>query len=318
MRTILLVKTSSLGDVVHNFPAASDIARHFPDARIDWVVEEAYAPLVRLHPAIDRVLPIAIRRWRGALSARATWREMFACRAQIRARAYDAVIDTQGLVKSALVTKFARGPRYGLARGSAREPLASQFYDRAFDVARSKHAIARCRELVAIAMGYVVDGNPRYGLRIAHCAAADRQRVVLLHGTARPEKQWPEADWIALGGWLNARGIEVIVPWGDASERTRSERIAGSLTAAEVPSRRSLDALAEMLASATAVIGVDTGLLHLAVALKVPTVAIFCATDPALTGPLGEGAIAVCGGLGQRPDSQDVRAAFERVVVGGA
>lgn len=304
-RTILLVKTSSLGDVVHNFPAASDIARHLPGARIDWAVEEAYVPLVRLHPAVDRVIPVAVRRWRRTAFAGATWQEIAVLRRSLREREYDVILDTQGLVKSALVARLASGPRAGFAE--PREPIAARLYDRRFEVPRELHAIERCRRLAASALDYAVEGPARYGLRLVRQAG---DAVVFLHGTARAEKQWPEANWIELG---RALACPVLLPWGDAAERERSERIAAALPDASVPPRRPLDEVAAMLSRARAVIGVDTGLLHVAAALGVPLAGIFTASRPVLTGPRGDGPIEILGDDGAVPSVADVRDAYERI-----
>ncbi|MEO7402468.1 MAG: lipopolysaccharide heptosyltransferase I [Burkholderiales bacterium] len=292
LRSVLLVKTSSLGDVIHNMPAVTDLRAHFPEARIDWVVEEAYAPLVRLHPAIDRIVPVAIRRWRKSLFAAVTWREVKAVRAVLAQRRYDAIIDTQGLVKSAIVARLAPGRRYGLDQASAREPLAARLYDERIPVSRQLHATARSRALVAAALGYTVEGPLDYGLSVA--PATGGGDVILLHGTARPEKEWPEAHWAELARSLTRAGEVVTLLRGTAVEAARSDRIAAANVGAGVAKHMDLEALARVIASARAVVGVDTGLLHLAAALKVPTIAIFGATDPALTGPVGAGPITVC------------------------
>ncbi|MDP1997012.1 MAG: glycosyltransferase family 9 protein, partial [Gallionella sp.] len=129
---ILLVKTSSLGDVLHNLPVVSDIVRHYPNAQIDWVVEESFAALPGLHPAMRNVIPVAVRRWRGKLLSAATWREIAAFRNKLAAQRYDIAIDTQGLLKSALLMRGANGLRCGFDRDSAREPLAASLYQRTF------------------------------------------------------------------------------------------------------------------------------------------------------------------------------------------
>ena len=161
---ILLVKTSSLGDVIHNLPVASDLRRHFPQASIDWCVEESFAAIPRLHPAVDRIIPVAVRRWRKHLWQGATWREMAAFQRAIRERTYDAILDTQGLTKSALLASRAHGPLAGYAADSAREPLAARFYDRHFSVDKNLHAVLRNRLLGAAAFGYGVDNAVDYAL----------------------------------------------------------------------------------------------------------------------------------------------------------
>lgn len=288
MLRILLIKTSSLGDVVHNMPVVCDIRHHFPHAVIDWVVEEAYVPLARLHPLVRKVIPVAVRRWRRAMLNSATWKDIGAFHRVSRAESYDAVIDTQGLVKSALISQSAHGRRHGFDASSARESLAARFYDVTHHVAKGQHAVLRNRQLAAAALGYRVNGATDYGLSGLHRSkSASAPYCVLLHGTSRADKLWPVEAWIELGRGLAKRGLACVLPWGDDNERKRSEQIAASLGTASVPARMHLDDMAQLLAASVAVVGVDTGLAHLAAALGIPTVAIFVASDPALTGVFG-------------------------------
>src|SRR4029450_364807 len=199
MPDILFIKTSSLGDVIHHMPALTEARRQRPRARLYWVVEEAFAPLIRIHPAVSDVIPIAARRWRGALLAPATWREIAGFARVLRARAYDAVIDTQGLVRSALIARLARGRRHGYDAASIRERAASWLYDVRHGVARDLHAIARNRILTGRALGYLPDGGLDFGLARAGLATGGSSYGILFHATARPEKEWPEAAGVALG-----------------------------------------------------------------------------------------------------------------------
>jgi heptosyltransferase I len=314
MPDILFIKTSSLGDVIHHMPAASDARRHRPDARIGWVVEEAFAPLVRLHPGVDRVIPVASRRWRAAPLSTQTWREIVAFGRAMREQTYDTVIDAQGLLRSALITRLARGRRHGYDRSSVRERAASLFYDVHHPVDRGLHAIARNRMLTGQALGYAPDGPLDFGL---DCAAlmsgAPTREAVLLHATARPEKEWPVANWIELGQALATRGYMIVLPWGNEAERRRSEQIAAEIPNASVPDLQPLDQVARMIARASLVVGVDTGLLHLAAAFGVPLAAIFVGTEPGQHGPLGQGKIEIVGGFGAMPSVNDVRAALEKI-----
>jgi heptosyltransferase-1 len=279
---ILLIKTSSLGDVVHNLPVASDICARFPDAQLDWAVEEAFVDIPRLHPAISGVIPVALRRWRKRLFSSRTWSEIAQLRARLRSGGYDEVIDTQGLVKSALVARMAPGRRSGLDLRSAREPLWP-FFHRTFAVPWGQHAVERNRQLAAQALGYVLDGPPAYGIAPpAHlvgpeswaASLAPRAYAVLLHATSAADKLWPEHQWVKLGDHLHQRGLPCVLPWGSDAERERSERIAKMLRAAVVPPRLSIADGAWLLGRASIVFGVDTGLTHLAVALGTPTVGL--------------------------------------------
>ena len=194
MADILFIKTSSLGDVVHHMPALTDARKARPDARFTWLVEEAFAPLVRLHPAVDAVVPVAWRRWRKSLFAPATLGEIGESLRGIRAHAYDEIVDSQGLLRSALIARLAHGRRHGYDAHSIREPLAAMFYDRRYAVSRDLHAVARNRTLSGLALGYTPQGEPDFGLDRARFASAGERYAVLLHATARVSKQWPEAN----------------------------------------------------------------------------------------------------------------------------
>jgi heptosyltransferase I len=312
MPDILFIKTSSLGDVIHHMPALNEARTKRPDARFSWVVEEAFAPLVRLHPGVDEVIEVASRRWRSALAQPDTWREMRRFTGLLRSRRYDTVIDTQGLIRTGIITRLARGERHGYDAESIRERWASRFYDMRHGVDRGLHAIERNRRLAGLALGYVPEGQPDYGLDRSRLVAASRRPyALLLHATARREKQWPEPRWIELGTAL-AGSYELIVPWGTPAERERSLRLASLLPGAKVPERQPLDAIARLIAGATFVVGVDTGLLHLAAALDVPLVGIFTASEPGLTGPMGSGPIEVVGGRGLTPAVAEVLDAVRR------
>ncbi|HQW19719.1 MAG TPA: lipopolysaccharide heptosyltransferase I [Rhodocyclaceae bacterium] len=294
-RRILLVKTSSLGDVVHALPVVSDLHRRFPEAQIDWVVEEAYADIPRLHPAVRRVIPVALRRWRMTLLRVATWREMRAALGALRIDDYDIVLDAQGLVKSALLVAMTRrtvdGQHCGYARGAAREPLAALFYDKRLDIPKNLHAVERNRRVAAAACGYAADLPFDYGLASYFPPRPEwldaRPYAVLLTATSRVEKLWPEEHWHTLMAFLAARGLCSVLPAGSPAERERAQRLSAATTKTSVacvaPSL-SIAALASLCAGAQLVVGLDTGLTHLAVALGRPTLALFSGSDPLLTG----------------------------------
>jgi heptosyltransferase-1 len=311
MADILFIKTSSLGDVIHHMPALTEARKARPDATFTWLVEEAFAPLVRLHPAVGEVVPVAWRRWRNSLYAPGTLGEIAGSLRAIRAPRYDLIVDSQGLLRSAIIARLAHGRRHGYDAASIREPLAAMFYDVRHSVSRDLHAVQRNRILSGKALGYAPQGAPDFGLDRAALAGADKPYAVLLRATARKEKQWPEESWIALGRTLSRDGIELVLPWGTEPERLRAERIAAGLTGARVPQRASLDAVARLIAGAQFVVGVDTGLLHLAAALGVPLVAIFAGSQPHLTGPVGNGPLVVLGANGEPPSVDEVTKGVE-------
>jgi heptosyltransferase-1 len=292
--------------VVHHCPAVSDAARAIPGAAIDWVVEEPFAAVAAMHPAVRRVIPVAVRRWRRGWWRAAARAEIAAFRRALGAERYDVVIDAQSLIKSALITRLADGRRHGMDRASAREPLAACFYDVRHAVPRAAHAVERNRRLTAAALGIAAYSPIEYGLASPGSEATDV--VVFLTMTSRADKLWPEERWAALG---RALALPVVLPWGSEEERSRAQRIAAALPAASVPERMGLDRLAGLFAAAKRVVGLDTGLTHLAAAVGARTVGIYCGSDPALTGLYGAPRATNVGALGRSPQVQEVLKALE-------
>jgi len=291
---VLLVKTSSLGDVIHALPALTDAARAIPGITFDWVVEEGFAEIPTWHPAVGKVIPVAIRRWRKNIWQTLKSGEWSRFKQSLRAEKYDLVIDAQGLVKSAWLTRYVKAPVAGLDKDSAREPLASRFYQRRLAVARGQHAGERLRQLFAVALGYdLPKGLGDYGLDVERLVELPRTKpfVLFLHGTTWDTKHWPEVYWRDLAQRMGHLGVEVRLPWGNPAEKARAERIANGLNNAVVLPKLNLAGVAKVLASASACVAVDTGLGHLAAALDVPTISLFGPTNPGLTGAYGKGQI---------------------------
>jgi heptosyltransferase-1 len=293
---ILIVKLSSLGDIVHAMPAVQDILHAVPHARVDWVVERGFAPLVARCYGVERVVPCELRRWRKSLLTGRTRAEWGTFREQLREEAYDAIVDLQGLTKSALVSRVARlapgGKRYALANqtdGSSWESPTRWAADVAVRVEPRIHAVARSRELCARGLGYALPQELRYGLVVEADPTEPGERcVALVHGTSREDKCWPEAHWVELGTKLIGQGLCIGLPHGNEAERERSERIAAALgPAAEVWPRLALDALLDRLGACSGAIGVDSGLSHIAVALQLPHVQIYNFDTAWRTGPVG-------------------------------
>lgn len=289
---ILIVKLSSLGDVVHTLPAVQDLRAACPGARVDWVVERGFAPLVRRCEGVARVIASDLRRWRKAPLARGTRTEWRDFRNALHETAYDAVIDLQGLTKSALIAHMARlapdGRRYAMANrtaGSSYEAPTRWVADIAIPLEPQLHAVRRAREVCARALGYTPSGPPRYGL-----GAEDGPRedvVVLVHGSSRSDKCWPEEHWLDLGRRLLAQGHALALPHGSQEEEARSRRLAAALgPRAQVWPRLALDALTGRMARCAGAIGVDSGLSHIAVALELPHVQIYNFDTAWRTGPL--------------------------------
>ncbi len=282
---VLLVKTSSMGDVVHTFPAVTDALTAWPDLEIDWLVEESFADVARLHPGIRDVIPVAVRRWRKAVFAGATWREISAVGARLRDRRYDLVLDAQGLAKSAVLAKLARAPIEGLDRASLREPIAALVYRRGHAVARDGHAIERTRRLFGAVLGHVPDlSRLDYGLARR---GESEPTVLLLHGTSWASKRWPAVEWGRLATLVADRGLTPALTHASSEEEAVAVEVARLEPRTRVIPKSSLAEMAAVIASARAVVGTDTGLTHLAAAFDRPTVAIFLSTAPGLTGPKG-------------------------------
>jgi lipopolysaccharide heptosyltransferase I len=313
---VLIVKTSSMGDVVHALPMVSDIARAFPHARIDWVVEEGFAEIPRLHPAVTRVLPIALRRWRRHPLALATWRQVLDARRALRRTRYHTVIDCQGLIKSAIVAWSARGPVTGFAAASAREPVAGLLYRRRVAVDPDLHAVDRMRRLGAGALGYGLDLSEQFSLRLpqAERKPGDAPTALLLTNASRASKLWPNDNWLALERALARQGMVSLLCWGSNEERETNVRRAAQMQSARVLPRSSLTQIALLAAAASVVVGLDTGLTHLAAAVGAPTVGIFCDYDPALVGLRGAGRVLSLGGVEQVPTVEQVRHAIGHVL----
>ncbi len=295
MRRVLIVKTSSMGDVIHTLPAVSDALAHQTDTVFDWVVEEDFAEVPAWHPAVARVIPVAIRRWRKNPRKLLSSGEWGRFRQLLGAASYDCVIDAQGLIKSALLTRLVHAPRCGYDWRSAREPLATLAYTQRFSVEKEQHAVERTRTLFAQVLHYEKPlAAPDYGIdrRIfidENLEASERHvpYLLFLHGTTRANKHWPDDYWRMLCRLLCDASYRVLLPWWSDAEHRRAKQIASIHARAEVLPRAPLAGMAAVIASARAVVAVDTGLGHLCAALAVPTLSLYGSTSPKLVGAYG-------------------------------
>jgi heptosyltransferase-1 len=321
---ILLVRVSSLGDVLHNLPMVADILRHHPGAQIDWVVEEGYVSLVRLNPHVRKVIPFALRRWKKGLRDPAVRAEMRAFFRDLRAEQYDYVFDTQGLIKTGLIMAAARvrpgGQKIGMANGtedSGYEGASRIFHSRSVPVALRTHAVQRGREVAAAVLGYAADTPPDFGL-----PAPDPERrpawmpagpyAVFFHGTARDAKKWAPTNWIALGHALAP--LTILLPWGSPKEKDEAEQLAAALPNARVLPRLSMMDAVELARHAALAVGVDTGLTHIAAAFVRPTVEIYCDSPRWKTEGNWSPRIVNLGDTGSPPTVDEVAAAARRLL----
>jgi heptosyltransferase-1 len=312
LKRLLIVKTSSMGDVVHAMPVVADILRNRPGTRIDWLVEAPFAAIPQMHPGVRRVLPMSWRKWRRSLFSGSTWRAMKALRVELQDGRYDLVLDLQGLLKSALWARQAGVPVAGYDRDSAREPAAAWAYKMKAAVPKDLQAVQRCRLLAAAHLQYVPSGPPDFGLRPPAMSWKPRgPYAVLIPNASRPEKLWPERHWGAVGSRLRDKGWLPVVLWGRPEEQTLAERIAASCDG-DVPPFLRVGEMAAVLAGAQHVVGLDTGFTHLAAAFGRPTLGIYCDHDPGLAGLTGPGRVLSIGGNRQVPSRNEVMTLLEQ------
>ena len=335
---LLIIKTSSLGDVIHCLPIIHDIRAHFANTQIDWVVEESFADIPRMHKGVNQVFTVAMRRWKKQIFNPNTWAEIGELKKLIKQNQYDAIIDVQGLLKSALITKQAHGVKHGYDKNSIREPIASWFYDKTYNISYNQHAVTRNRALAAMSLGYEIPKNaPDYGINTTNNASASRidtglqacslllksegDYIVALHGTSRAAKLWPVENWVDLGRELAKQNLSLALPWASEAELARANAIARQLKNAQVDNcmvlpKLSIAQIANIISHAKAAIGVDTGLSHLAAALNIPTIAIYTDTNPALTGVMG-GAFKPAinlGNIAETPSVNDVLTSLKQIL----
>ena len=316
---ILIVRTSSLGDLVHMLPAISDIAKHVPGAQIDWLVEDSFASIPGWHPAVKQVLQVAHRRWRQAWWSKQVRRERHAIEAELRSRQYDVVLDMQALLKTVWWVRMASGVKHGLDWRSAREPLATLFYDVRHRVEFWQPAVTRQRLLAASAFGYAVQGEPDFGLQEFELQAQATRGLtaayaMIMPSASRDDKLWPVPDWQAVFDLLTRHGLELKLLAGNPAEAERAQALIQGYSNAEVLPRGTLTETAHHLAGATLMVGLDSGLTHLSAALGRPTIGIYKASTPVRTPLVGAAFTASLGDRGQPPSRQAVLAAIEQAL----
>lgn len=288
---VLLIKTSSMGDLIHTLPALTDAGNALPDIKFDWVVEDAFAEIPRWHPLVENVIPVSLRKWRKAMLRQDTRLALRELRQQFNQQKYDLVLDAQGLVKSAFLARMANAPRAGLDFKSARESLASFAYQHKYTVNFYQHAVVRMRQLFSLALGYTLpDTPPAFGMDYVSLKREqpERKYIVFLHGTTWTSKQWPEQYWNELAQLVAAQGYAIKISGGSDEEVARAERIAATCSAVETRPRLTIEEMATLLANAAGAVAVDTGFGHLAAAMNLPTISIYGSTNPAFTGALGD------------------------------
>lgn len=284
-KTILLIKTSSLGDIVHSFPAISDAVAH--GFIVDWCVDAAFADVARLHPGVRMVYPIHLR----ALKKQKSFRNLTMLYGELKhlkQQSYDFILDAQGLLKSAFISLWPKGERHGFTKNSVREPIASFFYQKKHAISTNQHAIFRTKALFSATLG---TKSPQercfYGLSKPLKRPLEKPYIILLHGTTWKTKSWPTAHWIDLARQLLEKDKQLVTIWGNPLEKKVAETIQASVPQLIILPRQSIIKLTHWLAHAEYVIGCDTGLMHLATAFNTPTISLYGASCPKKTGTLG-------------------------------
>lgn len=292
-----------MGDVIHTLPALTDAQQAIPNLQVDWVVESAFAEIPSWHSAVNKVIPLSLRKWRKSPVSSNTRKEWNAYKASLQSEKYDAVIDAQGLIKSALfATRLANGVKHGYNRHSIREPLASLFYDKTYAISYQQHAVERIRQLFSQSLGYSIESSlgdygiadrfSQYFAKKGEELTAYKPYIIAIHATTRADKHWPENYWVELFSQLIKKGVNIRLPWGNTEEKVRAERFAQhNPDYIQVLPKLTLTELAYQIANAESVISVDTGLSHLTAALDKSNIILYGATDPNLIGAYGKNQI---------------------------
>ena len=321
---ILLIRVSSLGDVLHNMPIVADIKTHFPDAQIDWVVEEAYVSLVRLQPQVNKIIPYALRRWRKGLGRKETRSEIKNFYRTLREETYDVVLETQGLFKTGIIMGLTRivqnGKKVGLANGtegSGYEGISRIFHTQSIAVDRHTHAVLRGRLVAAAALDYEVTTPASFGLQKLDLHPnwlPESPYIVFFHATAGDSKKWARGNWVETARNLKVKHWPILLPWGNAAEKHEAEMMAETMSNARVLPKLSMQEAIVLAQRAALVIGVDTGLTHIAAAYETPTIEIYCDSPRWKTEGNWSSNIINLGDKGTPPSIAEVEIAFEKLL----
>ena len=282
-----------MGDVLHLLPALSDLAAQFPNVKIDWMVEDSFSEIPTWHASVDRVISVSTRQWRSFNKQNS--KEFISFVNLLRQESYHAVVDAQGLMKSAGLSKFARlesgGKRIGFSADSIKETFAARLYSKPIRVKKNQHAIDRLRQLFAGGFDYKLPTSPvDYGIHLPHKVSKERvhNTILFFPSTTWASKHLPDQHWRDLLDLVIDDGYRVKISWGNEEEKRRAQWIAQDRQDVEVLPKSSLGELAKILLNSAGAIAVDTGLGHMAAALGVPAVSVYGATDAKLTGAVGD------------------------------
>jgi heptosyltransferase-1 len=289
---VLIIKLTSMGDLMHAFPALTDAVKHIPGISFDWVVDESFAEVPQWHPAVKRVITTAHRRWKKSIVHTYKNGEFGQFREALNRDDYDVVVDLQSNLKSAFVSWLRRGPIHGYDKNTCREKPAHWSYATQYTIPLRQHAIERQRQLFAKIFGYeYMSTSPQYGVDLSACSLPDdmlpEKYVVFVHNASWPTKLWPIDYWQALMKKVSATGYSVLLPCGSSAEYERAQHIASGCPNAVALPKMSLNHMAGILSHAQAAVCSDTGLAHMAAVTSTPAITLYAVTDTVLIGTVG-------------------------------
>lgn len=281
---VLLIKLSSMGDIIHTLPAITDATKNVPDLKFTWVVEPGFQEIANWHPAVEDVIAMPLRNGNIQQIRQAI--------KQIRSKKYDLVIDAQGLIKSAVISRFVRTKvRAGLDWSSSREHPASLFYNKKHKVSWDSHAVIRARQLFAQIFQYSINTIwVDYGIKweqLTQPNSSNKPYIVFLHGTTWESKHWPDEYWRQLADLVAAQGLNIQVTWATPEQKARAQMLAAHNANVEMLPHLTLNQAVNVLHHAHGVVAVDTGFAHLSAALDKPLVGIYGPTDVGQSGTVG-------------------------------
>ncbi len=286
---LLVIKPSSLGDVIHALPFLKSIKDSFPEARVDWVISRNLKGLIEDIPLINKIYSINKESWKRAGNIFQSVSEILSLRKKLRAEHYDLVVDLQGLLRSGIIARIASAKKtIGFADAREGSPL---FYDVKVSAERISHAVDRCLE-VAGAIGaknkkaeFPIIVHETANERVRHLIGNTDEYIVISPSARWPSKRWPADYFISLISKLNLQCIVI----GSIDDMDLVRHIVDSTTgsAVNVCGKTDLKELIALISGSQAVVSNDSGPMHIAAALDVPTIALFGPTDPAKTGPYG-------------------------------
>ena len=290
---VLIIKLTSMGDLMHALPAINDAVKQFPEIEFDWVVDASFAEVCHWHPAVKHTIHTAHRRWKKQKWQ--SWQngELKTFYRELNEGDYDLIIDLQGNIKSAVVAYLRRGAVHGYDKKSCRESIASMAYQYPHPVSRELHAVTRQRQLMASALQYPVpEDEPDYGVDLSHFPLPDinlpERFCVFVHIASHEKKMWPVEAWQSLAQKVTALDYPVLLPCGSDAEFERAKAIAAASSQAIALSKMSLNEVAAIIARATACVCSDTGLAHMAAVAGTPAITLYALTDIKLIGTEGK------------------------------